>query len=124
MVRADLLVDLWLLGFVTATGLQILIPGVLASRTSWGFAPGWQREIALWNIAIIVLILVLRSSLPSADVTILPVLALLSLMLGTNHLIAGIKAPGKTGHWAGVAGNFLGVILYLTYLATRAHTTG
>jgi hypothetical protein len=119
-MRADWLVNLWILGFAVACGLQLLAPAQLARGTTWGFCRGWQTEIALWNVAIIVLILVLRLSLANADATILPALALLSLMLGTNHLIAGIRSPGRLGHWAGVAGNFLAVVLYLVFLETRA----
>jgi KinB signaling pathway activation protein len=118
-MSARLLIDLWLLGLLTAVALQTLWPRQLSAGTSWGFAPGWQREIALWNIALAVLILALRLTQARADAVILPVLALLSLMLGTNHLVAAIKAPDKLGHWAGVAGNFLGVILYLIYLLSH-----
>jgi hypothetical protein len=115
-LRADILVDLWLVGFLVAAALQLLWASWLASRSAWGFASGWQREIACWNIAMVALILALRSTRPPPDAVILPVLALLSLMLGTNHLIAAIRNPRKATHWAGLAGNSLGLGLYLAFL--------
>jgi KinB signaling pathway activation protein len=122
-MRADWLVNLWILGFVIACVLQLLMPVRLAKRTSWGFARGWQTEIGLWNVAMIALLLILRSGHSVADEALLPGLALLSLMLGFNHLIAGIGSPRKLGHWAGAAGNFLGVLLYLAFLASHARST-
>jgi KinB signaling pathway activation protein len=119
MLSARLLVNLWLVGFLFAILLQTIAKKRLASNTSWGFAPGWQREIAFWNIGIVALIVSLRVSFPTADATILPALALLSLLLGANHLVAALKDRAKMGHWAGVAGNFLGVALYGVYLVGR-----
>ena len=119
MLRASLLVDLWLIGFLVAIVLQTITQSRLAAVCSWGLAPGWQREIAFWNIAIVALIFFLRASVPSADSAILPALALLSLMLGANHLIAAIRHPAKIGHWAGASGNLLGVVLYGIFLLTR-----
>ncbi len=119
MLSAELLVNLWIAGFLIAAVLQTLTQKHLSSETSWGFAPGWQREIGVWNIGITGLIISLRISLPSPDSAIVPGLSLLSLLLGTNHLISAAKDPKKTGHWAGVAGNFLGVTLYLLFVITR-----
>jgi len=119
MLSAELLVDLWIAGFLIAAVLQTVLQKQLSSETSWGFASGWQREIAFWNIGITGLVISLRMSLPAPDPAILPALALLSLLLGTNHLISATKDPKKTGHWVGVAGNFLGVILYLLFVITR-----
>jgi hypothetical protein len=119
ILSAKLIVNLWLAGFVVATILQTLLQKQLASKTSWGFAPGWQREIALWNIGITALVLSLRTAFPAPDAAILPALAWLSLLLGANHLISAIKEPKKIGHWAGVGGNFLGVSLYLVFLIER-----
>ena len=80
-----------------------------------GLCSSWQREIAFWNIGIVSLVLCYRS-LHAPDAAILPALALLSLLLGTNHLLSGLKEPNKAGHWAGVLGNFVAIILYIVFV--------
>jgi hypothetical protein len=116
MLSARLLVNLWLAGFFVAVVLQTFFQKQLSSSVTWGNAPGWQREIAIWNIAIVTLILCLRHLQPAPDETIVAALALLSLLLGANHLAAAVRAPSMIGHWAGLAGNFTAVLLYVIHL--------
>lgn len=57
--------------------------------TSWGDAPGWQREIALWNVALIVAI---AAALVKKDLALMKLLTLQSTVLcwvlGVNHFVA------------------------------------
>jgi hypothetical protein len=115
MFTAKILVDLWMVGFAMAIVLQTILQRNLASNTSWSYAPGWQREIALWNIGIIAVIFLVRGNGTSVDDRFLPALAFLSLMLGTNHLVAALKDRSKIGHWAGVIGNYFGVAVFLAF---------
>jgi hypothetical protein len=115
VIRASLLVNLWLCGFAVAFVLQFFLQQALSSRTIWGHAPGWQREIALWNISLIAAIFLIRRGSDSADKIILPALAVLSFLLGTNHFIAALSSYKKLGHWAGAFGNYLGVFLFLFF---------
>ncbi len=47
---------LWLLGSVIAAGAQLGFPNWVADGTNWGYS-SWQREIGLWNLAVIILLL-------------------------------------------------------------------
>ena len=60
--------------------------------TSWGTAPGWQREIALWNVGLIAAIaaaLLKRSEGLLRLMTLQS--AVLCLCLGCNHLLALVQ---------------------------------
>src|ERR1700736_1344504 len=35
---------------------QLTLPAELGARSAWGIAPGWQREIAFWNLAMYIVI--------------------------------------------------------------------
>ncbi|HAZ14646.1 MAG: hypothetical protein A2X86_06160 [Bdellovibrionales bacterium GWA2_49_15] len=76
--------------------LQTFLPQRLIEITSWNYAVGWQREIGLWNIgAVLLLLLCLLSSQPTANIAI-PVICTWSGLFGVNHLFAYVttKAHG------------------------------
>ena len=71
---------------------QLFLPWMGGAFTSWGTAPGWQREIALWNvglIAAIVAALLKRSEGLLRLMTLQS--AVLCLCLGCNHLLALVQ---------------------------------
>lgn len=71
---------------------------MVASHTDWGYAPGWQHEIAIWNIGMIcVLVGILWSKIPLGK-TVIPGLCALFTLLGLNHLIAAIGDPDRHGY--------------------------
>jgi hypothetical protein len=108
----------WILGFIWAAVVQGFNPAMVASHTIWGFAPGWQHEVAIWNLALVcILICVLRSGVPLGK-TVIPGLCLLFALLGSNHLISVIDNPNAHGFTIVIA-NFVpllavGILLFLT----------
>lgn len=73
---------------------QCFLPWMGGEFTTWGNAPGWQREIALWNVGLVTAIAV---SLCKKDVRLMRLMTLqstlLCLTLGTNHLVAFLQDP-------------------------------
>ncbi len=123
-MSARTLVNIWLLGFLTAGIEQLSIQHFLGTITSWGYSP-WQTEIGLWNFGIIATILMVRRRLDHPDRAILPGLVFLSLILGTNHLISLIGAPHMWGHWGGMLANYGAIALTLVSAAMGAvHLSG
>jgi hypothetical protein len=72
---------------------QLALPAQLAAASAWGFAPGWQREIGFWNLAMyIVIARTLRADDASGGRTVAIALVLLQLFAGTNHALAAIRS--------------------------------
>jgi hypothetical protein len=72
---------------------QLALPAELGAASAWGFAPGWQREIGFWNLAMYIVIartLWADDSLGGRTVAI--ALVLLQLVAGTNHAMAAIQS--------------------------------
>jgi hypothetical protein len=42
--------------FVGGAVLQLLLTRYTGTRSVWGISPGWQREIGLWNVAMLVVV--------------------------------------------------------------------
>ena len=110
--------------------MQIFIQPFLASTTGWGLAPGWQREISFYNVGICSVILFVRHRYKDLDDDIMKGLCVLGLLIGTNHVIAGIQDPAEWIHWVtGVGINYLAPALYLVgkilrWRASKAETSG
>ncbi len=100
--------------FFGGATMQFFFQPFVASTTGWGYVPGWQREISFWNLGMISLILFVRSRHRDLDDDIMKGLSVLGLLLGTNHLIAGVQDPAAWLHWVvGVGINYLVPALYL-----------
>jgi len=80
---------LMLLVYSGALFWQLLLPQLAISLTTWGSNIYWQREIALWNIGMIVLIII---SLKSNNTILKWITTLqstiLCIVLGLNHLVS------------------------------------
>ena len=83
---------------------QLFLPQLGGQFTSWGEAPGWQREIALWNVGLIAAILY---AVKKRTTELLRLMTLQSMILcwalGINHLAALLTA-GSSGHVIHVLG--------------------
>jgi hypothetical protein len=80
----------------TAIG-DTLFPSRIAAQTSWGLAPGWLREIACFDVFLVVLCAIAfgqvgKTQLPRA---LAGCLALLSVLIGSNNLAAFIENGGS-----------------------------
>lgn len=90
---------------------QTVLPAFVSRRTVWGFAPGWQREIAFWNVGLGVVIggMLWVGDPDSLRVVVAAVVVLTSL-LGTNHLVAAVANRSAWLHRVGAAVNYLAVV--------------
>lgn len=111
MIPLDLALACWLAGCVIAGLLQLAAPGRIASRSAWGHARGWQREIACWNFALCVgIVYALTSHDAPGKLLLGRIIVILSLFLGLNHLAAARHRPALS-HTVGIAANGLGFAL-------------
>jgi hypothetical protein len=92
-----------LAGLTIISGLgQLVLPGVLGAASAWGFAPGWQREIAVWNLAMYLVVAgTLRANDAAGARTVAMTLVVLQLLAATNHAAAAIqsRAPTRSCAW-------------------------
>jgi len=79
-----------LAGLTIISGLgQLLLPAEVAAASAWGFAPGWQREIGFWDLAMcIVITRTLRANDAVGGWTVAITLVVLQLVVATNHAAA------------------------------------
>ena len=71
---------------------QLGLPAQLGAASAWGVAPGWQREIAFWDLAMyIVIVRTLRANDAVGGRTVAVALVVLQLLVATNHAIAAIQ---------------------------------
>jgi hypothetical protein len=70
---------------------QLGAPARLAAASDWGAAPGWQREIAFWDLGMYILIArTLRARDPVGGRTVGVALVVLQLLAATNHAVAAL----------------------------------
>jgi 8-oxo-dGTP diphosphatase len=112
---------LWLGGFIVSLILQTVGQHWFGNLTSWGFNSGWQLEIAVWNLGLILLLLgLIRQS--QALQAIIPGLTTLSLCLALNHWVALERVTTTwsqylqyPAHVAGLFFNLLAVIISFVF---------
>jgi len=72
---------------------QLGLPSQLGAASAWGVAPGWQREIAFWDLAMyIVIARTLRANDAVGGRTVAIALVVLQLLVATNHVAAAIQS--------------------------------
>ncbi len=83
-----LLAGLTIISFLGQLGL----PARLGTASAWGVAPGWQREIAFWDLAMyIVIVRTLRVNDAVGGRTVALALVVLQFLVATNHAAAAIQ---------------------------------
>ena len=98
--------------------VQTLLQHRFGNLTAFEINRGWQDEIAIWNIAmILVLIPIARDE--SRSRAVLPPIAFASLLFFSNHLWGVLSSRGglPLGNLAGAVGNALAVLPTLLFLA-------
>jgi hypothetical protein len=115
----EFLRGVFIIAIIAMTGaaiMQIFIPNYDAKRTGFGLAPGWQREIGFWNIAMIVIFV---GTLLTGDKNTVKIVSYgastLGLLLGTNHLI-GFISTRKSINLVGAIENYVLIILLMIAL--------
>jgi hypothetical protein len=100
----------WALAAIFSTGLHFCAGLWTANGTIWGYSPGWQREIGLWDLfAFFVLMAAAKKGAIEAKRFLACALVGLSIALGINHLIALINSNGLYLHWAGTTANLVAI---------------
>jgi KinB signaling pathway activation protein len=67
----------------------------LGAGTPWATAPGWQREIAFWNLSMyIVIVRTLRRGDAAAARLLVTALVVLNFLVGANHFAAVMQGSG------------------------------
>jgi hypothetical protein len=109
-------IGLWCVGAAYASFAQLALQELGARGSSWGYTPGWQREIGFWNIGLIaILIPILRRGTAELQLSAIRALVLLSALFGTNHAVEVFRGGRlHLGLWSHVGGwleNYLAVAL-------------
>jgi hypothetical protein len=114
-IRPGLLGWLW---FSVSAGLvQGFAPRWAAGRSTWNHSPGWQREIALWNVGLSsALVRTIVEPEEPAAITLAHSLRVLSVVLGLNH-VAALRSKPRFVHLGGAGGNALAVAFLSRALA-------
>jgi len=95
---------LFLIMTVGAFIWQVFFPNIAKDFSVWGVNRGWQTEIALWNVGIVVGIVITLLTRNVEYAKILSIVSLvLCILLGSHHLIYALTATsGNTAlHWLG-----------------------
>src|SRR5690348_10900103 len=72
---------------------QLWLPTQLGASSAWGVAPGWQREIGFWNLAMYILIArTIRAKDAVASRTVAIALVTLQLLAAANHAAAAFPS--------------------------------
>jgi hypothetical protein len=103
-----------LFSFAAAFFVQTVFQTLGASRSQWGGNPGWQREIAFWNLfAVAVVGRAIQLKQATVGRAVAQACIVLFLLLGTNHLFAFLSSPSASFHWPPLVLNYVGVVFGL-----------
>ena len=118
--RMKIFLIICLVAFCSAFLVQTAFQYLGAERSVWGGNPGWQREIAFWNVgAAIIVFLTLRLRDPRLATAVATGCTVLFFLLGTNHLFAFVADPSAQFHWPPLVLNWIGVIFGVRVLLDR-----
>ncbi len=119
---------LWCVGSVLAAFAQLASTEHTAAGSAWGYAPGWQREIGFWNIALVALLVaILRRGSTELHVAATRALVLLSALFAVNHLVEvfrggqvhALQLNAGAGAINSLSVVFGGTLLVATWLRAR-----
>lgn len=79
---------LWLVGSLIAFVMHFFFPIIISGLSFSDNSMSWQREIALWNLSIIIIIIyaLIKDNIKTYESLVIA-LTIISFLLGTNHLI-------------------------------------
>ena len=68
---------------------QLFFPSYMGSHSGYGISVGWQREIGIWNVAVLVILIAVNLKYDWFYLrTVLLALIIGGLGIGTNHLFS------------------------------------
>jgi KinB signaling pathway activation protein len=99
---------------------QLWLPARLGTASAWGVAPGWQREIGFWNLAMYIAIArTLRANDAAGGRTVAIALVSLQFLVGTNHAIVAVQSHAMLNEIMGAV-NYGCVVFGILALRARA----
>lgn len=120
--RTRIFLIICLVAFCSSFLVQTAFQFLGAEKSVWGGNPGWQREIAFWNVgAAVTVFLTLRAGDSRLAIPVAAGCTALFFLLGTNHLFAFITNPHAQFHWPPLVLNYVGLAFGIRLLlAVRA----
>lgn len=120
--RAKIFLIICFAAFCSSFFVQTVFQFLGAERSVWGGNAGWQREIAFWNVAAaVIVILTLRLGDSRLAMAVASGCTVLFLLLGTNHLFAFIANPKAQFHWPPLVHNYIGLFFGVRLLLAYRH---
>ncbi len=101
-----IIVCVWASVSAWAAFTHLFMPSIIANAWNWGLAQGMQREIALWNIGFLVVIVRTLIARTPVSQFILPGILTLSSLFAINHALSA--------NWGGVILNLPPLLWALT----------
>ncbi|MGT2906760.1 hypothetical protein [Streptococcus dentiloxodontae] len=96
-----------------ATVLQLFFPDYMGRHSGYGIAHSWQREIAFWDIAVIIILLAVNIKYDWFYLrAVLLALIVGGACIGTNHLVHFLQTQSFV-NGLGAAENYLLVVGWL-----------
>ena len=97
---------------------QLLLPTEFAAASAFGAAAGWQREIAFFDFALVVLIArTLRGGDATGARSLVVALVILQALVALNHGVAALETSAPLNalmFWVNTGGAMLGATSLLT----------
>jgi hypothetical protein len=108
--RTRIFLVICLAAFCSSFVIQTVFQFLGAQKSVWGGNPGWQREIAFWNVgAAVTVFLTLRAGDARLAIPVAAGCTVLFFLLGTNHLFAFLENPSAQFHWPPLVLNYVGL---------------
>ncbi|MGT2961377.1 hypothetical protein [Streptococcus caballi] len=122
-----LMFALVILAMLGATVLQLFFPDYMGSHSGYGVAYGWQREIAFWDMAVLIILVAVNIKYDWFYLqVVLLALSVGGICIGTNHLVyfmarhSLINGIGAAENYLLVLGWFIGWIIENKHRKSRA----
>jgi KinB signaling pathway activation protein len=91
---------------------QAFAPRETAAASVWGFAPGWQREIGFFDLAMALMaLLAIRADELRFQRSLALAIVVLTTLVGTNHLITILSGDTSSLHEVFVVVNYAAVAI-------------
>ncbi len=98
----------------SAAILQLFFPIMIGSNSEYGIAPGWQREIGFWNLAVLPILIGVNLKYDYYFLRIVVISLIIGgIGFGTNHLLGFIDDTSKLVSLIGAVENYLFAWLWI-----------
>ncbi len=120
IIQIKIFLLLWLVGSLIAFVVHFFFPSLISNFSFLDYSLGWQREIALWNLGIAIIIIYV---LIKDNINIYPdlVIALttISFLLGANHLVTLlVNRPSISLNLLGLLANYI-ILIFGIYIIKK-----